>query len=169
MPEARHAGGRQGPRVTDWHEGLRLLHLLAAAVLLGLRLGGGWYLARALRGADPAVIANVARGGVIAELVLTTPAVLIQLLTGLALADGLGLTLSTPWLAVALGVFIAVGLLWLPLVWIEYRIAVLASAAGPAPPASMHRWAAWWHVLEWAMLLGVLVLFWLMVYRPAWI
>lgn len=153
--------------MTDWQEALRLLHLLAAAVLLGSRLGGGWYLARALRTGEAAVIANVARGGVIAELVLTTPAVLIQLLTGLALADGLGLSLSTPWLAWALGVFIAVGVLWLPLLWIEYRIAVLAQAADAAPPASMRRWAAWWHILEWAMLLGVFVLFWLMVYRPA--
>lgn len=153
--------------MTDWSEGLRLLHLLAAAVLLGLRLGGGWYLARALRSGDPAVVANVARGGLIAELVLTTPAVLVQLLTGLALADGLGLSLSTPWLAWALGVFIGVGVLWLPLLWIEYRIAVLASAADAAPPVSMRRWAVWWHILEWAMLLGVLVLFWLMVYRPA--
>ena len=155
--------------MTDWQEGLRLLHLLAAAVLLGLRLGSGWSMARALRSGDPAVIANVARGGVIAELVLTTPAVLVQLLTGLALADGLGLTLSTPWLAVALGVFIMVGLLWLPLVWVEYRIAYLARApaAGAAPPQMMQRWTAWWHVIEWAMLLGVLALFWLMVYRPA--
>ncbi len=157
--------------MSDWLEGLRLLHLLGAAVLLGLRLGGGWYLARALRSGEPTVIANVARGGVIAELVLTTPAVLIQLLTGLALADGLGLSLSTPWIAVALGVFIAVGVLWLPLLWIEYRIVALASAAASATnaasPPSMRRWVAWWHVLEWAMLFGVLVLFWLMVYRPA--
>lgn len=156
--------------MTDWHEGLRLLHLLAAAVLLGSRLGGGWYLARALRTGEAAVIANVARGGVIAELVLTTPAVLIQLLTGVALADGLGLSLSTPWLAGALGVFIAVGVLWLPLLWIEYRIAALASASaaarGVALPQTTRRWVAWWHVLEWAMLFGVLVLFWLMVYRP---
>ncbi len=27
--------------MSDWQEGLRLLHLLAAAVLVGLRLGGG--------------------------------------------------------------------------------------------------------------------------------
>ncbi len=155
----------------DWQDELRLLHLLAAAVLLGLRLGGGWYLARALRTGDLAVIANVARGGVIAELVLTMPAVLIQLLTGIALADGLGLSLSTPWLAAALGVFIAVGVLWLPFLWIEYRIAVLASASvsavDTASPPQMHRWVAWWHVLEWTMLFGVLALFWLMVFRPA--
>lgn len=156
--------------MTDWQEGLRLLHLLAAAVLLGLRVGGGWYLARALRTGEPVIIANVARGGVIAELVLTTPAVLIQLMTGLALADGLGLSLSTPWLAVALGVFVAVGALWLSLLWIEYRIATLASASALTPdiaPPPMHRWVVWWHVLEWAMLSGVLALFWLMVYRPA--
>lgn len=155
--------------MTEWHEGLRLLHLLAAAVLLGLRLGGAWYLARALRSGETAVIANVARGGAIADLVITTPAVFVQLLTGLALADGLGLSLATPWLAAALGVFIAVGVLWLPLLWIEYRIAALASApaSAAAAPPSMRRLATWWHVLEWAMLLGVLVLFWLMVYRPA--
>jgi uncharacterized membrane protein len=139
-------------------------------ILLGLRIGGGWYIARALRGGDPATIAQVARGGVLAELLLTTPAVLIQLLTGLLLADGLGLSLSTPWLALALGVFVGVGVLWLPLLWIEYRMAALASAASASQPdrsLSLQPWTAWWHVLEWTMLLGVLTLFWLMVYRPA--
>ncbi|MFW5969324.1 MAG: DUF2269 family protein, partial [Halofilum sp. (in: g-proteobacteria)] len=70
--------------MSDWQDALRLLHLLAAAVLLGLRLGGGWYLARALRTGEPVIMANAARAGVIAELVLTAPAVAVQLLTGLA-------------------------------------------------------------------------------------
>lgn len=149
--------------MADWQQELRLLHLLAAAVLLGMRIGGGWYFARALRTREPAIIANAAHAGVIAELFLTTPAVAIQLLTGLALADGLGLSLTTPWLALALGVFIAVGVIWLPLLWIEYRIA----KPGCAPTSCIQRWTAWWYVLEWAMLCGVIALFWLMVYRPA--
>ena len=149
--------------VSDWQQELRLLRLLAAAVLLGLRIGGGWYFARALRTREPAIIANAAHAGVIAELILTTPAVAIQLLTGLALADGLGLSLSTPWLALALGLFIAVGVIWLPLLWIEYRIATLVSAS----TYCIQRWVAWWYLLEWTMLLGVIALFWLMVYRPA--
>jgi uncharacterized membrane protein len=147
----------------DWHQELRLLHLLAAAVLFGMRIVGGWYFARALRTREPAIIANVAHAGVIAELLLTTPAVVIQLLTGLALADGLGLSLATPWIAIALGVFIAVGVIWLPLLWIEYRIATLAAASA----LSTRWWVVWWYILEWTMLFGVLVLFWLMVYRPA--
>ncbi|MDZ7786961.1 MAG: DUF2269 family protein [Halofilum sp. (in: g-proteobacteria)] len=148
--------------MSDWQQELRLLHLLAAAVLLGMRIGGGWYFARALRTREPAIIANAAHAGVIAELLLTTPAVVIQLLTGLALADGLGLSLATPWIAIAMGVFIAVGVIWLPLLWIEYRIATRASASA----LSTQRWVAWWYVLEWMMLFGVFVLFWLMVYRP---
>jgi len=31
----------------------------------------------------------------------------------------------------------------------------------------IQRWVAWWYLLEWTMLLGVIALFWLMVYRPA--
>lgn len=153
----------------DWPATLKLFHLLAAAVLLGLRLAGGWSLARAGRSGNPAVIAHAARGAFAGEMIFTAPAVVVQLLTGLALADLHGLPLSTPWLVAALAVFIAVGVLWVPLCWLEYRIAVQARAwcrDRAAMPASLARSFTAWHLLEWAALAGVIVLFWLMVDRP---
>lgn len=155
--------------MAEWLGTLKLLHVVSASVLFGTRLGGAWYLWRAERGGDPAATAVVARNVLLAELLFTTPAAIVQPVTGLALARVLGIPLGTPWLAASLGLYVAVGLAWLPLLWMEYRLAVLArdcSATGQALPAAFRRLVRAWHALEWPVFAAVLVLFWLMVFRP---
>ena len=154
----------------DWADTLRLLHVLSASVLFGTRLGGAFYLWRADRGGDMAVIGSVASNVVVAEALVITPAVIVQLGTGLALAQTLGLPLATPWLAGGLALFAAIGVVWVPLVWLELRIARLAAGQadgvgrGPAPWARHMRL---WHALEWPVLALVIGIFALMVFRPA--
>lgn len=153
----------------EWMATLKLLHVVSASVLFGTRLGGAWYLWRAERGGDAGAIASVARNVLLAELLFTTPAAIVQPLTGIALARALGLPLATPWLAWSLGLFIAVGAAWLPLLWLEYRIAAVARechAHGRDLPPSFGRSVRAWHALEWPVFAAVLVLFGLMVFRP---
>jgi len=153
----------------EWTEPLRLLHFLAASVLFGTRLGGAYYLWRADRSGDPAVIGDVARNLLVAELVFTTPAVLVQLVTGLALAEASGLTLATPWLAAGLGLFTLVGLAWVPLLGLQVRIARIArdhAGAAGSLPVALRRPMRLWHVLEWPVFAAVIAIFWLMVFRP---
>jgi len=70
----------------------------------------------------------------------------------------------------ALGLFVFVGLCWLPVVWIQLRIRVLAETAhlrGEALPARYHQLMRWWFALGRPAFIGVIAIFWLMVRKPA--
>ncbi len=151
-----------------WLEPLKLLHFVGASVLLGTRFGGAYFLWRAHRSGRVAAVAQVAANVAWAELLITTPAVVVQLLTGLALVELRGLSLSVPWLATSFALFVGVGLVWAVIVFLQFRIAAMAESAYhegvPLPPAHARAMRAW-HVLEWPVLIAVLVLFALMVFR----
>ncbi len=149
-------------------EPLRLLHFLSASVLLGTRFGGAYLLWRADRSGRVAAVARVATSVAWAELVLTSPAVVVQLATGLALMESQGLSLSVPWLATSLALFVAVGLVWAVIVLLQFRIAAMAESAhatGSHLPSEYSRMMAAWHTLEWPVFVAVLALFALMVFR----
>ncbi|MEZ5462254.1 DUF2269 family protein [Dokdonella sp.] len=148
---------------------LKLVHVLSSTLLFGTGLGTAFYLWRADRGGQPIVIASVARQVVIADWCFTTPAVILQPLTGLALLHQLGIPLHASWVVASLILYVLIGLCWLPVVWIQIRIARLASLAASDQtelPARYHRLMHIWYMLGWPAFLGVLVVFWLMVFKP---
>jgi uncharacterized membrane protein len=102
---------------------LKLLHILSSTLLFGTGLGTAFYLWRADRSRDVAVIAEVSRNVVLADWLFTTPAVIIQPLTGLAMLHLTGIPLHTPWVAASLGLYGLIGACWLPVVWIQVRLA----------------------------------------------
>jgi uncharacterized membrane protein len=94
----------------------------------------------------------------------------IQPISGLALIHLQGWSLTSSWLLAAYGLYVLIGVCWLPVVWIQYRMMKLAEqAAGqgaPLPPA-YHRLFRWWLALGWPAFAGVLAIYWLMVAKPA--
>ncbi|HXW25699.1 MAG TPA: DUF2269 domain-containing protein [Xanthobacteraceae bacterium] len=149
---------------------LRLLHILAAAVLFGTGLGIAFFMLMAHRTRDAALIAQTGRIVVIADVLFTATAVVIQPLTGLWQARLIGFSLTEPWLAISLGLYGLVGACWLPAVWIQTRLRGLATAAardGSALPPQYHRLFRLWFVLGWPAFAGVLAIFALMVWKPA--
>jgi len=152
--------------------GLRLLHILGATVLFGTSLGIAFFMLMAHRTRDAALIAHTARIVVIADALFTATAVVIQPLTGLGLARLIGFSLTEPWLALSLILYVLVGACWLPVVWIQLRLRNLAAAAARgsrALPVAYHRLFRVWFALGWPAFAGVVVIFALMVWRPtAW-
>lgn len=65
---------------------LKYLHIIGASVLLGTGAGIALFMLLAHQTGKPAVIAGVARIVVIADFVFTTTAVIVQPITGAALA-----------------------------------------------------------------------------------
>jgi len=148
---------------------VKWIHILASTLLFGTGLGIAFFMWRAHRSGDVALIAGTAHNVVIADSCFTAPAVAIQLITGLWLTHSLGLALSTFWLKAALVLFLVVGACWLPVVWLQVRARDLARAAAAshaALPRNYHRVMRWWFWLGWPAFLGVLVIFWLMVSKP---
>ena len=148
---------------------LEFVHILSSTLLFGTGLGTAFAMWRAHRTNDARVIAAVAQGVVLADWVFTTPAVVIQPATGAALVMLLGYPWTTGWLVAALVLYGLVGACWIPVVWLQMCMRDLArqaaAAGGPLPPL-YHRYYRRWFALGWPAFAGVIVIFWLMVYKP---
>ena len=145
-------------------------HILSSTVLFGMGAGIAFFFLRAQRSGDVPVIAAVAREVVLAEALFTTTAVILQPLTGMVLARLAGTPLTTPWLALSIAVYLLIGCCWIPVVGLQLRMRRLAAEAttrGTPLPVEYFRCYRWWFALSWPALLGVLVVFYLMVARPA--
>lgn len=149
---------------------LRLIHVLSATLLLGTGLGTAFFMWTAHRSGDPRAIAVTARHVVLADLVFTTPAVIVQPVTGVWMARVVGYPLDTGWLAWAIVLYLVAGACWLPVVWLQAAAARLARdavATGAALPPRYFRLMRAWFWLGWPAFAAVLAIVWLMVFKPA--
>lgn len=149
---------------------LKLVHVLGAAVLFGTGAGIAFFMLMAHRTRDAAIVAATARIVVIADALFTASAVVLQPLSGAALAFGIGYPLSTPWIAVSFALYLLVGLCWLPVVWIQLRLRDLARASAERDEPLPARYFALfrvWFALGWPAFLGVVAIFALMIWKPA--
>lgn len=148
---------------------LKFVHILGSAVLFGTGLGIAFFMVMAHRTSDPAAIASVARIVVVADALFTATAVVVQPLTGWAMAALAGYSISQLWIKAALLLYVFVGLCWLPVVWIQWRMRDLAAAAAREHTALPGRYYAYykvWFALGWPAFAGVLVIFALMIWKP---
>jgi len=149
---------------------LKWLHIVSSVLLVGTGFGTAFYLFFANRQPSLEARAVVARLVVRADLWFTTPAVIVQPLSGFALMQLAGWPLSTPWLALSIGLYLFAGACWLPVLWLQLRMAALTEQAlrtgQPLPPHYLRLQRAWeW--LGYPAFLAMLAVFWLMVNKPA--
>lgn len=148
---------------------LRVLHVIGACVLLGTGAGIAFFMLMAHRSKDPHIIAHTASVVVLADLLFTASAVVVQPITGALLAWRLGWDLTEGWLLVSLGLYVLTGAFWLPVVWIQIRLRDLARQAVTtnAPlPAVYFRLFAFWFACGIPAFISVLCILWLMLARP---
>ncbi len=149
---------------------LRWLHVIGACVLLGTGAGIAFFMLMAHRSRDAHLIAHTAGIVVLADLIFTTTAVILQPITGTALAWRLGWSLSEGWIALSLVLYVLTGLFWLPVVWIQIRLrayARVAADAGSPMPADYTRLFRIWFICGIPAFLSMLLILWLMIARPA--
>ena len=151
------------------YELVKTIHILSAAVLFGTGLGTAWFMWRANRSGDVALIFGTARLVVLADLLFTTPAVIVQPLSGFWLIHLAGYGLTETWLMWTYGLYAVAGACWLPVVWLQVRMRDLAasSCTGKRPlPPQYHRLQRIWFILGWPAFLAVIVIVHLMVAKP---
>ncbi|WP_417484217.1 DUF2269 family protein [Maricaulis salignorans] len=150
---------------------VKTLHILSACVLFGSGAAIAFFMLMAWRSGDAAGFALAAKHVVLADWIFTTSAVVAQPLTGIALAHLAGWPLTAPWLMISYGLYIFIGACWLPVVWIQLKVRQLmtkAVAAGQPVPDRVHRLMRIWFLLGWPAFLALIMIFALMVSRPAW-
>ena len=148
---------------------LKLAHIIGACVLFGTGMGIAFFMWMAHRTADAAFIAATARTVIIADAVFTATAVVVQPVTGAALAWVMGFSLMEPWIVASFVLYLLVGACWLPVVLIQMALRDLARAARDARaplPARYHRLFRVWFILGWPAFAGVIAIFVLMIAKP---
>lgn len=149
---------------------VKLLHILSSTVLFGTGVGTAFYLLCVVRQGDVRVVASVARFVVMADWLFTATTAVLQPLTGMYLVHRTQLPLSTPWVAWSLGLYALAIACWLPVVRLQIRMrdSAQASAANGLPlSADFQRAFRAWFVLGFPALGAFLVIFALMVIKPA--
>ena len=126
---------------------IKTLHILSMVLLFGVGLGSAYYKWMADRSGNVAHIAMTNRHVVLADWLFTTPAMIVQPVSGLWMVHLLGLPLTTPWVAASIFLFVVAGGCWLPVVWLQIhmqKIAAIAVAQKTALPEIYTRMARWW-------------------------
>ena len=148
---------------------LKLLHVLGAAVLFGTGMGIAFFMVVAHHSGDPAIVAHTARTVVLADFLFTATAVVLQPITGTALASLAGYSLLDDWIVLSLALYVFTGACWLPVVVLQMRMRDLAAEAvrsGGRLPRLYHVYYRLWFALGWPAFSAVIAIFWLMLTRP---
>ena len=148
---------------------LKWLHIVSSVLMVGTGLGSAFYMYFTNRSASVPAQAVVSRLVVRADWCFTAPTVILQPATGLLLAYMAGWPLATPWLALSLALFVLAGACWLPVVWLQLRMAAMAQQAeanqtGLAP--LYWRYARCWEALGYPAFVAMAAVFFLMVNKP---
>ena len=158
------------PQGMDWYSIIKTLHILGATVLFGTGAGIAFFMYRSQSTADVQQKLYAARNTVLADYLFTLPAVILQPLSGAWLIWHGGYAWNEFWLSVTYGLYLLAGICWLPVVWIQIELKRLLVAAEKTNTPLSPRYEALfrvWFMLGWPAFTGLLIIFFLMVSKPA--
>ena len=147
---------------------LKLIHIISAAVLAGTGIGIAYFMLMASRSGSPQAVAVTARHVVLADWIFTTPAILIQFVTGIWLMKQLHYSFTSAWFVVVISLFVFIGGCWVPVVFIQYRVKNIAETREESNVLDprFRKLMAVWTALGIPAFLSIVVMFWLMVFKP---
>lgn len=148
---------------------LKWVHILSSVFLVGTGFGSAFYLFFINRSRNTQAIAEVIRLVVKTDYWFTTPAVIIQPVTGFAMASMAGYSFNQSWLLWAMVLYALAGACWLPVVWLQIRMSKLATTAAQENtdlPARYWQYSRYWEKLGYPAFIGMLVVYGLMVFKP---
>lgn len=149
---------------------LKWLHIMSATFLFGTGVGSAFYMLFVTLSRDVRAVALVSRYVVIADWLFTSTTAVIQPVTGYYLMRIAGFPVNSTWIAwsfVLYGIAIAC---WLPVVWLQIRlrdVARISAEKNIGLPVEYWRYFWTWVALGVPAFLAFVVIFYLMVAKPA--
>ena len=154
----------------DPYDLAKWLHILSSTILFGTGIGTAFQMVWAMQTRKAEVIHSVASGVVRADWFFTTPAGIVQPLTGLWLAHLAGYPLTTSWLVATYLLYLLAFICWAPVVHLQIRIRNLSGIAAahekPLPEDAIRAYGLWF-ALGWPAFGALMVIFWLMITKPS--
>jgi uncharacterized membrane protein len=148
---------------------IKYLHVLGAIVILGTGTGIAFFMLMAHRSRDAAFIAQTAANVVIADMLFTLAAVILQPVTGAILMVLSATSLSERWLATSLGLYVVAGLFWIPVIFMQIEMRDLARKAAAQREVLPPRYLALfrrWFAFGIPGFGSVMIILWLMIAKP---
>ena len=142
---------------------IKLVHILSATILFGTGLGTAFFMLKAYLSKNDQAMRITTSTVVMADRIFTTPAVVIQLATGLWLTRKLNIPFDSWWFIVVVSLYALVGICWIPVVWIQIRIRNLI--ANGESRDSYQKLMRIWVALGVPAFSSVVLIFYLMVSR----
>lgn len=149
---------------------LKTIHIISSTILFGTGIGSAFYLFMANRRKELVGICFATRHVVIADWLFTAPAVIIQLMTGIALMQVRGFSINDKWIFYGLILYFFAGACWLPVIWIQIKMRDLAKTAlsnNLELPIKYWEYDKWWLSLGSLAFPAIIIVFYLMVFKPA--
>jgi len=147
---------------------LKMIHIISSVVLTGTGAGIAFFMLMAYRSSNIEALIVVSRLVVKADWIFTAPAVITQFITGILLMNLLNYSFTSIWFYWVISLFILVGICWLPVVAIQYRLrkfAIESAKIGEAHPQLKKLMTIWTSLGIIAFTL-IIVIFWLMIFKP---
>ncbi|MGJ4957902.1 DUF2269 family protein [Bradyrhizobium sp. HKCCYLRH2015] len=148
---------------------VKYLHVLGAIVILGTGTGIAFFMLMAHLSGEAAFIARTAGVVVIADMLFTLSAVLLQPITGGTLMWLSSTAVTDGWLLTSLALYAVAGLFWVPVIFMQIELRDLARLADigaeKLPPRYFMVFRRWF-------LCGipgfgaVMAILWLMIAKP---
>jgi uncharacterized membrane protein len=147
---------------------LKLIHILAAVVVTGTGAGIAFFMFMANRSNNPQTIYITAKHVILGDWIFTTPAVVTQIITGVLLMNTQGYSFSAPWFYWVIGMFSFIGVCWLPVLRIQYKLRELAKVSVDSNQITpeFKLLMKTWTFLGIPAFTAILIIFWLMVFKP---
>jgi uncharacterized membrane protein len=149
---------------------IKIIHIISATILFGTGLGIAFFMFSSHYTNDLREKFFATRLTVLADYVFTAPAAIVQPLTGFWLVREGGYHWAERWLTATFIIYIIAGCCWLPVILIQIQMKqILARALISGAPLSMHyhRLFRVWFILGWPAFIGLVIVFALMVLKPA--
>lgn len=154
----------------DLYQAIKALHILSSTILFGTGIGIAFFMFRSYFTNNIHEKFYAARNTVLADYLFTFPAIVIQPVSGVALILMAGFDWTSTWLVATYAIYFVAGLCWLPVVWIQIQLKKMCKSAvenGTELPTRYHRLFKIWFLLGWPAFAGLMVIFYLMVAKPA--
>ena len=148
---------------------LKFAHVVGATVIFGTGSGIAFFMLMAHRSRDPAFIARTAATVVIADMLFTLTAVVLQPVTGGLLMALSGTTLAERWLVSSLGLYAVAGLFWIPVIFMQIEMRDLArKAVAQSQPLPQRYFKLFrrWSLFGIPGFGSVMIILWLMIAKP---
>lgn len=148
---------------------VKYLHVLGAIVILGTGTGIAFFMLMAHRSREASFIARTATTVVLADMLFTLTAVLLQPVTGGVLMMLSSTAFSERWLSVSLALYVVAGLFWVPVIFLQIEMRDLgrrAAAEGTALPPRYFALFRRWFAFGIPGFGSVMIILWLMIAKP---